>query len=256
MPRYAEANGLIDVTGFSVDSSSKDDDSNKAVTELMRLAALGRKAQEVLDTIRATGFYAGDVPLAGDQQTWDKKTTVRTALFQKRVPFSRADLPELGNLQLVYGDLKESSYGGHSCQEVTLWAEGTVARQTTRDGQVEFLQDKKMLGAIRINKNHLSFIEQWGTKKTVTIFKSPALPKWRESADVFARNLAQAMVGPEHKKGVFNGMQQETVEDYALTAKMKDLQENSPAWFVEDGVVERMFEEIHCYIRVLEVMES
>ncbi len=249
MPRYAEANGLIDVTGFSVDSSSKDEDSNKAVTELMRLAALGRQAQEVLDTIRTTGYYAGDVPLAGDQQTWDHKTTVRRALFQKREPFSRADLPELGNLQLVYGDLKESAYGGHACQEVQVWAEGTVARQVTREGAVEFVQDKTNIGAIRINKNHLSFIERFGSKKTVTIFKSPALPKWKESALVFAGNLGVAMVAQVQDPNT-------SQPKFELIAKMRDLREHSPAWFVEDGVVERMFEEIHRYIRVLEVMES
>jgi len=253
MPRFSSVNALVPISGFSVDSSSKDEECDKVITQLACLIELGKVAQSTLDTIRTTGYFEGIVPIASDKHTGYHRGsctdvhahhhTVRYAVLQKRQSISRADLPELGNLQLSFGKLRDSSYGGHDCKEVELFCEGLVARQIDQIGTTEFTQERKKLGSIRINKSHLSFVEDSYQKKTSTVYKTfAASPKSVESAQHFARCL-----------GVF---MMDTGPEPGLVAKTLDLQKESPTWFIEDGVVERMFGDIHQMIRVIEVMDA
>ena len=255
MPRFSSVNALVPISGFSVDSSSKDEECDKVITQLACLIELGKVAQSTLDVIRTTGYFEGIVPIASDKHTGyhggscTDVHTVRYAVLQKRQSISRADLPELGNLQLSFGKLRDSSYGGHDCKEVELFCEGLVARQIDQIGTVEFSQEREKLGSIRINKSHLSFVEDSYQKKTSTIYKTfAASAKSADSAQHFARCLGAFMMDTGPEPG--------TMRSLCLVAKTLDLQKESPTWFIEDGVVERMFGDIHQMIRVIEVMDA
>jgi len=249
---------------FSVDSSSNDEACAEAINRLEQVVKLGQEAQRALDAIRDYGYYEGPAPVATEPcavhdfgfdrgpGTFAKGYvghSIRPAVLQKRSTFSRVDLPPLDNLKLEYGPMKKGQYGGHDCSEVPLFAYGLVARQTDPIGKLEFDEDKHQLGVVRINKHHLSFVEDDYSRRTVQVYKtfssSPA--KADAAALTFATRLARVMVGVSRN---------DDHEEYAMAAKTLDLQRAVPRWFIEDGVIERMFGEIHQYITCVTVMES
>jgi hypothetical protein len=249
--------------GFSVDMHSDDEACDRAVEQLERMVALGEQAKVALDAIRTQGYFEGRAPVAGPEsaQWYDGGRgqmghSVRFAMLQKRQPFSRADLPPLGNLQLVFKEAEHTKYSGHPCIQIPLYCRGQVARQVDPAGTLQFFEEEQHLGTIRINKNHLSFIEN-SNNKTVHVFpnlsKAPA-EKAKESAKLFSERLARLMV----REGVdLSDAQSASGGKFVqMTARTLDLQNTSPQWFIEDGVVQRMYEEIYRYASVLEVMEA
>ena len=250
---------------FSVDKHSDDDVCDTAIEQLQRMVELGKHAQLALDSIKNTGHFTGPVPIAGPASNtyWDGSHSlghqVRFAILQKRQPYSRADLPPLDNLQLDYKDSVDGTYGGHDCIEVPLYAHGLVARQIDSTGTLKFVEEEGHLGKIRINKHHLSFVEN-SNNNTAQIYKSrPGSPgeplkKYQESATLFAKRLARLMVDAgADKENIVAGHGNIYMP---MAAKTLDLQNALPQWFIEDGVVERMFDEIHRYICCLRVMEA
>jgi hypothetical protein len=249
---------------FSVDKFSDDETCDRAIEQLERVVALGEQAKRALEAIRTQGYYEGRAPLAGNEiaQWYDgvhgtMGHTVRFAVLKKRQPFSRADLPPLDNLQLVFKDANmDAQYSGHPCILIDLYCHGQVARQIDSAGTLQFFEEEQHLGTIHINKNHLSFIEN-SNNKTVHVFpnlsKAPA-EKAKESAKVFSERLARLMM----REGVdLSDAQSASGGKFVqMTARTLDLQNTSPQWFIEDGVVQRMYEEIYRYVSVLEVMEA
>lgn|SRR5512135_390027 len=247
---------------FSVDKFSDDEACDRAIEQLERMVALGDQARAALDEIRSKGFYEGKAPVAGPEspQWYDQGRgqighSVRFAVLQKRQPFSRADLPPLSNLQLIFKEAENTKYSGHPCIEIPLYCKGQVARQVDLAGTLAFYEQEQMLGTIRINKNHLSFIEN-SNRKTVHVYqdlsKAPA-DKAKESATIFAERLARMMIS----EGLdISAESAEKAGFVLMAARTLSLQQAAPQWFIEDGVVQRMYEEIHQYARVLEVMEA
>jgi hypothetical protein len=244
---------------FSVDQHSKDDICDTSIQRLEKVVELGRQAQAALDSIRQIGYFEGPAPLTITTETTDlyfngkriEGHSVRFAVLQKRLQFSRADLPPLNNLKLEFKKSEQASYGGHDCVEVPLWCEGTVARQVDHIGKLVFVEGSEHLGDIRINKHHLSFINNH-TKETVQVFSKIGTAKSKDAARVFATRLADLIVDI----GDLENGDPEMHEYAQMAARTLDLQEAAPAWFIEDGVVERMWREIHEYIAVLRVMEA
>jgi hypothetical protein len=246
--------------GFSVDKHSDDESCDKAIEQLERVVQLGRQAQAALDAIRETGFYKGKAPVTGQPRRVYTEGhhgdghEVRFAAFQQRVNISRADLPPLDELQLDYEPAKNNgSYGGHPCVEVPLYCKGAVAKQIDDFGKLIFKEDRQHLGKIRINKHHLSFVEN-SSGETVQVFQSSTSTKpdkYNASALVFAKRLARMIVNIGYPDDVFA-----PGNEVHMAAKTEDLQNAAPQWFVDDGVVARMYDEIHRYIRVMQVMES
>lgn len=247
--------------GFSVDSNSDDAACAEAINRLETVVKLGQEAQRALDAIRDNGYFEGPAPVATEAAVHDFGFTpepgsyakgyaghsIRLAVLQKRLQFSRADLPALDNLKLEYGPLKKASYGGHDCMEIPLFAYGQVARQVDAIGTLEFDEDKHQLGAIRINKHHLSFVEDDYSRRTVQVYKTlvSSTPKAEAAALVFATRMARLIVDVARRDDCLY-----------LAARTLDLQRAVPKWFIDDGVVERMFGEIHQYVTCVTVMES
>ncbi len=247
---------------FSVDKHSDDAVCDTTIEQLQRMVELGKHAKLALDSIAKDGHFSGPAPIAGPPtyNYWDGRQCpghqVRFAILQKRQPYSRADLPSLDNLKLDFQESKEGSYGGHECIEVPLYAYGMVARQVDNVGTLEFFEESGHLGKIRINKHHLSFVEN-SNNNTAQVYKSRstyAPDKYQESAMIFAKRLARLMVDAGHNKENIAAARGEMY--VPMAAKTLDLQNALPQWFIDDGVVERMFDEIHRYIAVLRVMEA
>jgi hypothetical protein len=243
---------------FSVDKHSDDETCDKVIEQLAKTVELGRQAQAALDSIRETGFFKGKAPVTGVSKRIYMEGhhceghEVRFAAFQQRIVISRADLPPLNGLQLEFDAAKHNgNYGGHPCVEVPLWGSGVVARQIDDFGKLVFKEDRQHLGKIRINKHHLSFVEN-STSETVQVYKSSSSsPDKPRALLVFAKRLARLMVNTGYYDDEFK-----PGYEVAMAAKTEDLQNAAPQWFVDDGVVERMFDEIHRYICVLRVMDT
>lgn len=243
--------------GFSVNASSQDEDCDIVVDQLKRMVSLGKKAQTALKAIETQGYFEGMVPLAMEKtdRHWENGHqvhghTVKYSALQQRKPFSRADLPALDNLKLVFkvADF-EASYGGHECVEIPLHCTGQVARQIDPVGTIEFDEDKQKLGLVRINKHHLSFVEN-PSKETFHI------PRRFRAANASEKDMASAMFFAKRLARMMVNTREHTLREIGMVAKPQDLQNAAPGWFVEDGVVERMFQEIHEYVTVLKVMDT
>ena len=245
---------------FSVDQYSKDDVCDRSIEQLKKVVELGLQAQTALDSIKSIGYFDGVAPVVMSVDTTDlyhngkgvEGHSVRFAILQKRLGFSRADLPPLDNLKLIFGKPEEASYGGHDCIEVPLWCEGTVARQVDELGKLAFFEEKSCMGEIRINKHHLSYVNSV-TRATVQVFSKLTTDKAKYSAKMFAKRLAEHIVDI----GNYENSTKDSGRDLVpMAARTLDLQEAAPDWFVEDGVVERMWKEIHDMIAVMRVMEA
>ena len=246
--------------GFSVDKHSDDESCDRAIEQLSNVVELGKQAQAALDSIREHGFFKGKAPVTGSPRRIysEGHTTdgheIRFASFQQRVSVSRTDLPPLENLQLEYEPSKEGTYGGHSCVEVPLYCKGMVAVQIDHFGLLKFKEDRQILGRIRINKHHLSFVEN-STAETVQVHRSGSAissEKYKASAMVFAKRLARMMINV----GYLHDIEMPLGDAVPIAAKTEDLQNAAPQWFIDDKIVERMFDEIHRYICILRVMDT
>ncbi len=259
---------------FSVDSSSDDKTCELVHQQLLQMIALGDMARCAMDSIRKHGYYEGPAPVVlRDDKVWHEGSfyqgrTIRMAQFQKRQPIGKEDLPPLNNLQLEFGQPKEGTTFGND--EVPLFVKGLVARQQDDNGYTIFVERRSTMGSVRINKNHLSFVDVV-SRKAVHIYRHRSDPNSRmvrhvapdkamESALVFATRLAKSMVDIEHGNSD-NGVEpvrqaMMPSKDPLMNAKTKALQDAAPQWFIEAGVVDRMFQEIHRYITIAEVMDS
>jgi hypothetical protein len=243
---------------FTVDESIDAEMAEKALKNLRRMVRYGRMAERAMKSIAQKGYYDGLTPLAdgiepfygGRFSQGKKKSEIRFARLPMRQPISREDLGPMSDLRLELGKIENTSYSGNSCKEVQLYINGPMAIQQKSALPVYTIEeDCRKIGSVRINKGHLSWLENdrnGNSGGAWRIYKEMKYAGARDSLVAFAKGVSLMLCVRD--KG----------DDGTLvySAKTLELQETAWEWFLADGYAEKFFREIHELIRVAEVMDS
>lgn len=238
--------------GFSVDEHSDDETARKVLLQLKRMARLGKVAERALKEIEEKGFCNRQLPVAfASKDSWKKQADssyicthdISHVKFRKREDISRADLGPMDQIHIEFGGMRDGHYSAFSNKEAPLLLRGPFRRQINVEGELETQELSVEVGKVRINKSHLSFVEGTYSGKTHQVYKaqgvSPhALVAYKGMAECFVKAIV------------------DTTPGISMSARTHDLRTTAPQWLVEDGHIERLCQEIHKTIRVLEVMEA
>lgn len=234
---------------FTVDESINPKDAEEAFKNLRRMIRYGRMAERALKSIKATGYYNGITPLAPSpssvyssnsaQHAGKRKTDVKFSYLPKRLGISREDLGPMSELRLEFGSMNMH-------REIELFLVGPMAEQVENGmPEYEVSPGRRRLGTIRINKGHLSWLEnaQYGTGGAWRVYKEMKYSGAKESLAAFSKGASKILVERQN-------------QEHAFAAKTLELQAEAHAWFLADGHAERMFLEIHEMTKIIEVMQS
>lgn len=252
--------------GFSVDHFSDDVTCRKILLKLKRTIRLGKLAQDALREIETTGFTERMLPVSGERNdsSWDnqskkycKSHNVQLVRFRKREDISRADLGPMDQIHIELGKMVEGKYSVFVNKETDLTIHGPFRRQIDAQGTLETQELSVKIGFVRINKSHLSFVENGYGGATHQVYKSLKVSQHAAASyKAMANCIAKAIIGVSNERvvdpvtGVISG------KEIDMSAKVHDLQAAAPQWLVDDGHIERICNEIHQTVKVLTVMEA
>ena len=111
----------------------------------------------------------------------------------------------------------------------------------------EIDHDRRKVGAVRINKGHLSWLEPSYQKGAWRVYKDARYAGAAESLQAFAKGLSQVLVSIA---------MDDKAAEMLPAAKTLDLRATAWEWILADGHAERLFREVHKAVVVAEVMES
>lgn len=240
--------------GFTVDESIDPKDAEAAMRDLRRMIRFGKMAERAMRSLREKGFYDGLAPLApqpgqayvGQYSQGKRKADVRFARLPMRLGVSREDLGPMAELRLEFDRIEDTKYAGNPCKELDVFLAGPMALQVASGlPRYEVREDRRKVGTVRINKGHLSWLENasYGNGAAWRVYKEMKYPGAKESLAAFSKGASKILVELEDK-----GM--------SFAAKTLELQATAWEWFLADGHALRFFRDIHESVRVAEVMES
>jgi hypothetical protein len=241
---------------FTVDESISQEDAEEALRDLRRMIRYGRMAERAMKSLQEKGYYDGLAPLApetdqlhrGQYSVGKQKSDVRFAHLPKRLPISREDLGPMAELRLDFDKVETTSYSGNPCKEVKIYLEGPMAFQVASGlPKYKIDEDRRQIGKIRINKGHLSWLENtasgYGEGSAWRVYKEMKYAGAQESLAAFSKGASLILVKREDS-------------DHVFAAKTLELQATAWEWFLADGHAERFFAEIHQMTKIAEVMDS
>lgn len=243
---------------FSVDENSNPEVARTVIRDLRRMIRLGTLAQKAIKGLLRDGFYDGLTPVV-DKVTplhWDqggysvqghyhgkKHATVRFVRLPRLSDISRADLGDMNFLHLSLGP-NEDHFNKNN-MELKLSITGPIAFQLESGKETYEIRETTFeMGRVRINKNHLSWVDPFGDKGAWRVYKDMKYDGAQDSLRAFSRSVSKRLVRSEA----------ENDGSMAASAKTLNLQNSAWEWFMADGHAERMFREIHDVAKVHEVM--
>jgi len=236
---------------FSVDHFSDDKSARTQLLHLRRMARLGKVAERALADIERQGYTNKLLPVAVvRKEAWRQQNgglpfshDVQHVRFRQREDISRADLGPMDQIHVEFGSMKDGYYSAFKNKEAPVSIKGPFRRQVNAQGQLVTENLSVEIGKVRINKSHLSFVEGSYNGTAWQVYKSIKVsPHALAAYKGIAICVAKAIV--------------DTAPNIAKSARVHDLQTNAPDWLVEDGHIERLCQEIHSTIKILEVMEA
>lgn len=239
---------------FCVDNDSDPKRVAEAVRALRRTVRLGRRAEKALKALEEQGHFDGKVPVF--VPAW-KEYLAEIHTFPAYQSVSRDDVPDWKSMSLDFGERSENSYGGATFHTVPVYLKGrALCMERDESGLltgriVKKLQKAKIysanLGECRLKSNGAVTFAHRHFKGVVRVRRKIGSSERAQSDALrFAEIVAQCVVkidrgGPdEYKK---------------IPQHLIDLQAAIPAWLIEDGHVERMFNSMLDTIEIVKVME-
>lgn len=227
----------------AIDEHSNQETVERGLAGLRKMVELGRLAEQALKEIQAKGSTFIKCPVAGERYGGFSRETefpegITWHRFPPLLPVSRADIPGFGTFKVQLGEAKAAEYSGHPCREVPVTVRLAGVKQVNWNKHDPCTVECHP-GKFRINKNHISFVDQNGS--AYRLYKSMKVsPEAAKSAEGIARRLEFVVVGEKKKPS------QKTVD---LKAQVND-------WFIQDGFHVPLMEELWRLAQVVDVMST
>lgn len=241
---------------FCVDNNSDPGAVRQAVVDLKRTIRLGKRAEKVLQALKQDGHFDGKVPIVSKGGYGYVASVHKFPAYQ---PISRDDIPEWSEISVECDERRTGEHGGSKFYTVPVFLKGrALCVQLDEDNLsagkiVQKLQKLKIasarLGECRLKSNGtvtFAVSDRYHCDAVFRIRRNVnASAQAKADAMAFANILAQALVQYEN---------QDWHAKARIPQKMLDLRQAVPAWLIEDGHVERMFNDMLNAIEIVNVM--
>jgi hypothetical protein len=241
---------------FCVDNNSDPQAAEGALRDLKRMVKFGRRAEKILKALKEEGRFDGQIPMISKS---DGGYSVGVHRFPAYESISRADIPGWENLSLEFGDQTEGSYGGSKFLTMPIYLKGTALMMeldadcgyTGRVIQARWFGAKiarARLGDCRLKSNGTVTFEANDRYLNTKVFKIRRSGN-AEEAETFAKLVAKCLINLSASG--YSMYQQR----HKVSQKMIDLQNAVPGWLLEDGHIDRFFDDTLNAILVTRVMD-
>jgi hypothetical protein len=242
---------------FCIDNKSDPDLVRQAVVDLKRTVRLGKRAEKVLQALKQDGHFDGDVPIVAKNGYLGYVASVHK--FPAYQPISRDDIPGWSEISVECDERRTGEHGGSKFYTMPVFLRGQALYAQLDDDNMltgkiaQKLQKLKIasarLGECRLKSNGTVTFAVSDRYYCGAVFRVRrninASANAKADAKAFASILAQALVQFDDR-------------DWHAKArtpqKLLDLRQTVPSWLIEDGHVERMFNDMLDAIEIVNVM--
>ena len=232
---------------FAANNSSDPVEAKKVITSLKRISRLGRHAELILKKLESDGFYDGVgayIINRGDAK--DYNLIIQTGTFPKIKPITRNDIQGFGDYRLEFGQLKQRSSRYNWTNDpdyVPVFLLGQEALMWNGQEVVK-LALKHKIGDVRLLKKGLSFRHKRDrsyNSSTIKIYTKHNSAGGKEAKNSLGINIAEKII-------------QYNPYDESVPYSLKDLRKMIPRWLDEDGILDKLTDELREYGNVQKIM--
>lgn len=234
---------------FTVDNNASDAKCAEMIEALRRTVKYGKMAEKALRNIRENGFHDGKVPCAHAHPYG-----MEVHRFPKRVAVDRSMIPEWKSLSVACGEIRETRVCGRPIKTLSVYLVGIGLRPDFADAKTVHVRKiahgpgrpHSKIGDARLKKSgEITLDTRHGVMRIRR--SSGAYEGAMRDAARFAALTAQILVGTEDLSPYCRGR---------CPAQLLDLEAQIKAWLIEDGIANRMANDIFDAAEVAKIMSA